>query len=134
MLYIDDNGNIKVNRGDTFEVPLFVDVCSNILYPVRFPWKRGDTISIHVMEPYKPFELYLLGKEFTCDDLNENEDIIVRFDHEDTNFLIPGTYYYEAKLIRPWSPDQDPRGEATPEDERHDSYITIIPRRKFIIM
>ena len=30
MLEIDTSGNIKINRGDTFNVPLFIDASKNI--------------------------------------------------------------------------------------------------------
>ena len=37
MLSIDTNGNITLTRGDTFKVPLFIDVSDNIFAPIRFP-------------------------------------------------------------------------------------------------
>lgn len=131
MLYIDKNGNIKINRGDTFEVPLFIDVCSNILHSIRYPWKVGDEVILHVMEANKPFECFLLGKSFTYEDLNENSDIIVRFDHEDTNFMVPNTYFYEVKLIH--HPDEN-SDSGNDSEESEDVVVTIVPRRKFIVL
>ena len=125
MLEIDKNGNIKVNRGDTFEVPLFIDISDNIFYSTRFPFHINDVIYFHITEANAPWECPLLGKSFTYEDLNENNDIIVKFNHEDTCRLFPGIYYYEVKLKRPNEPLDD--------DPRNDNYITIVPRRKFII-
>lgn len=122
MLTIDKNGNIKFNRGDTFEVPLFIDINTNIFKSTRLKWKAGDKVYFHVLENNKPFECPLFGKEFTYEDVNENNDIIVKFNHKDTNWLFPGTYYYEVKLSRP----SDREGEEP-------NILTIVPRRKIII-
>lgn len=136
MLYIDNNGNIKVNRGDTFEIPLFIDISDNIFTSTRYPFHDGDEIIFHVLRPNSPFEWPVLGKKFTYEDLNDNSDILVRFEHEDTVKLCPGTYYYEAKLITKW-PDAevevDPESDLT-EEELSKAYITIIPRRKFVLL
>lgn len=122
MLVIDKNGNMKFNRGDTFEVPLFIDINTSIFKSTRLKLKVGDKIQFHVLENNKPFECPLFGKEFTYEDVNENNDIIVKFTNSDTNWLFPGTYYYEIKLVRP----SEIEGE-------EDAVITGVPRRKMII-
>lgn len=125
MLSIDTNGNITVTRGDTFKVPLFIDVSDNIFAPIRFPLHKGDIIYFHLLEANRPFECPLLAKKFTYEDVNENNDIIIKFNHEDTVKLFPGIYFYEIKLQRPNTED-----DTDPSD---DYYITIVPRRKFVI-
>ena len=124
MLAIDSNGNIKVTRGDTFEITLFIDVNNNIFKSTRFPLHEGDIIYFHILEGNRPFECPLLSKKFTYEDTNENNDIIIKFNHEDTFKLFPGIYFYEIKLQRPNGENNDPSD---------DSYITIVPRRKFVI-
>lgn len=125
MLEIDKNGNIKVNRGDTFQVPLFIDVGQNVFISTRFPLKENDIIYFHITEANAPFECPLLGKSFTYEDVNENNDIIVKFNHDDTVWLYPGIYYYEIKLQRP--------NEDNDTNRKDDTFVTIAPRRKFII-
>lgn len=126
MLEIDTSGNIKVNRGDTFEVPLFIDISDNIFTSTRFKIHKDDVIYLHILEPNAPWECPLLGKSFTYEDENEHNDILIKFDHKDTCCLFPGTYYYEIKLRRPNEPEPD----LNPCD---DNYVTIVPRRKFVI-
>ena len=48
MLAIDSNGNIQVTRGDTFEIPLFIDVNNNMFKSTRFPLHKGDIIYFHI--------------------------------------------------------------------------------------
>ena len=67
----------------------------------------------------------MLAKKFTYEDVNENNDIIIKFNHEDTVKLFPGIYFYEIKLQRP-NTEED-------TDPSDDYYITIVPRRKFVI-
>lgn len=122
MLEIDRSGNIKVSRGDTFEIPLFIDVGENIFTSTRLPLKYNDIIYFHIVSSNCPFDCPILGKSFTYEDVNENNDIIVRFNHEDTEFLSPGIYYYEVKLQRRSGSEEVP-----------DMYVTIVPRRKFVI-
>lgn len=133
MLNIDKSGNITINRGDTFEVPLFIDINDKILYSTRFPLKDGDKVFFHITAPNLPFEKPLLGKAFTIEDANENGDIIIRFEHDDTVWLHPGTYYYEIKLIRE-TIEEDSDSDSSDEEIKTQNYITIVPRRKFTIL
>lgn len=125
MLEIDTNGNLKVNRGDTFEIPLFIDIGDNIFTSTRFHIRKNDILYFHLLEANAPWNKPLIRKEFTYEDENENNDIIIRFNHEDTCWLFPGIYYYEIKLQRPNEPLDD--------NPCNDDYVTIVPRRKFII-
>lgn len=122
MLTIDNNGNLKFNRGETFEVPLFIDIGDNIFKSTRFRFHLGDRIFFHILEGNAPFERPLLDKKFTYEDTNENNDIIIKFEHKDTDWIFPGTYYYQVMLLR----------LSNTEDEE-DEYITLTPRRKMII-
>lgn len=131
MLNIDRSGNITVNRGDTFQVPLFIDINDKLLYSTRFPLKDGDKVFFHITAANLPFEKPLLGKAFTIEDVNENNDILIRFEHEDTVWLHPGTYYYEIKLIRE---TEEEDSDSDDEEVKIRNYITIAPRRKFIIL
>jgi hypothetical protein len=125
MLEIDKNGNIKIARGDTFEVPLFINIDDDIFKDTRFPLKLNDEITFRLVESNMPNCYALLEKTFTYEDVNENNDIIIKFYHHDTCNLFPATYFYEIKLKRPNFKFQD--------ESEDDAYITIVPRRKFVI-
>lgn len=122
MLDIDRSGNIMVNRGDTFNIPLFIDVDKDIFKCTRFPLHENDTIIFHLVEPNQPFEKYLIEQKYTKEDVNSFNDIELKFVHDDTSWITPGTYYYEIKLHRPY------------ETNSKDALVTIVPRRKFIIL
>lgn len=122
MLSVDNSGNITVNRGDTFKLPLFIDCNKDIFNSVRFPLKEGDKIFFFLIEPNTSIKHYLLKQIYTKEDVNENGDIMLKFINQDTSWIAPGTYYYEIKLQRQW------------EEKFKDVLITVVPRRKFIIL
>ena len=119
MLEIDKNGNIKINKGDTFEVPLFIDIGESIFRSTRFPLRDGDIITFRLFESNAPKCCSLIEKELTVENINENGDIILKFNHDDTD-LFPAIYYYEIQLERP-------------VENEESAFVTIVPRRKFVI-
>lgn len=122
MLTIDNNGNITINRGDTFKVPLFIDIGWDMFHSLRFPIKEGDDIFLYIIEPNQPLERCLLKQTYTEEDTNERGDILIKFTNADTEWLHPGTYYYEIRLQRKWCEGYE------------DALVTLTPRRKFIVI
>lgn len=57
----------------------------------------GDEIYLGLMEPNQPFELAILKKKYDYRNLNKNGDVVIKLKSEDTENLIPGTYYYTIK-------------------------------------
>ena len=147
MITIDMNGIIKVNRGDNFEISLKELTSKNIFNFDEFDWCVGDLVLFDLTEANKPFEHFLLRKECTFEDLTEDHDIIISFNHMDTNWLAPCTYFYEVKLLRPTeqpddsSSDSDSDSSNEEENKHHPhpdyrkyKFTTIIPKRKFVIL
>lgn len=122
MINIDRNGNISINRGDTFKVPLFIDCSKDIFNSIRFPLKERDEIYFYLVEPNTPSKFPLIKQIYKKEDINENGDIILKFIHDDTCWINPGTYYYEIKLRRKL------------EEGFEDILVTIVDRRKFVII
>ena len=115
MYHIYKNNVISMVRGDYLE--------TNIeLVKGRFPFQKkisigeGDTIYFALMHDHEPFERSILKIEYTKEDINENGDLMLVIEPEDTIGLFPGVYYYEVKLL-------------TEDSKIH----TIIPKSKFII-
>ena len=127
MLTIANNGIITVNRGDDFSIPLFINRGTE-LAPVRYTLKSGEEIYLGIFsaganylldtdgtkffvedeitylgipEINEYFENAVVRKTFTNANLNENGDVILKFTHNDTKFLLPGSYFYQirAKLL-----------------------------------
>lgn len=146
MLDIDNNGNIKINAGDEFKVPLFIDAYTGIFNMNRVVLKPGDLVMFNIMEANKPFHRFILSKTFTVEDLNENKDINVVFNSEDTMNIVAGIYFYEIKFFRPRLLQNDQPAENAEQitevncKEDYDKLVknsivvTIAPRRKFTIL
>lgn len=97
MFNISDNCIISMTRGDSIEAPLFLNEGTNTA-PARYILSENDEVYLGVMECNEPFENALIRKKFTHKDLNENGDVVVRLNHEDTAQVIPDLYYYQIKL------------------------------------
>lgn len=96
MFKISSNGIVTVNRGDSFELPLILNIGSSMTH-VAYVMTPEDVLYLGVMEPQQSFEDAILRKKITYEDLNE-DNICIRFWPEDTMFLSPGKYYYQIKL------------------------------------
>lgn len=121
MFDISSNGIIRLSRGDSFSLDIFVNIGTQ-LNPVQYVLGEGDRLYFALMEPNQPFEYALIRKEFTSDDNDEDGYVIMKFTPEMTEFLVPGIYYYMVKLVRP--------GEESGEE----LVDTIISKTKFFII
>lgn len=90
------NNQITINRGDTFERPLFLNKGTE-LKPIRYILKTDDRVYLAITEPNQPFELAILKKVYGRENTNINGDVVIRLESEDTERLIPGQYYYTIK-------------------------------------
>lgn len=96
MFDVSQNNKICVTRGDTFSVPVFINKGTEIK-PLRYVLKEKDEVYLAVMEPNQIFEDALIKKVYTKKDLNENNDVVIEIEHDDTRCLEPGKYYYQLK-------------------------------------
>lgn len=117
MYVINKNHVITITRGDTISLAIS-------LYEGVFPDTReklvideGDIIFFGLMFPHQHFECAIIKKEFDYKNFDDDGDFVLELEPLDTMKLIPGTYYYELKLLKA-------------ED---DSIKTLIPKSKFII-
>jgi len=97
------NGIISLNRGDSETFPLFINT-GTPLEPVRFDlrFNPGSELYLGVCEPNERFEDAIIRKKYTGADIfnfNSDGDLMVEFNTEDTEYLLPGVYYYEVKLL-----------------------------------
>lgn len=124
MARVANNGIIEMNRGDTATFPVYVNV-GTALRTIYYELRPGDNLYFAVMEPHQKWEDAILKKTFDYNDFNTKYFCVpVHFYTEDTEYLHPGTYYYEVKL----------RKDASNNDDGYESVETIIPRTKFIIV
>ena len=97
MFEISKNGIIKVNRGDNFTIPLFIDQGTE-MNPIIYEMNDKDHLYLGIMEPNQPFEFAIVRKKYSCDVMDEEGMLHLPFIPEDTECLIPGLYYYQVKL------------------------------------
>lgn len=124
MHTISNNGIITMTRGDFLQVPLFINA-GDETDPARYKITDNDTVYLGIMEPNTPFEHSLIRKVYTKENTNKYGDVVIELGLDDTQYLQPGTYYYEAKLKRV------KQINGTKSIEIVD---TIVPRRKLFIV
>jgi len=127
MFDINKYGMITMNRGDTWNTQIFVNVGTELV-PIGYTLKDNEYVYFGVMEPNQSFEHALIRKRIDKNDavVDEKGELEVGyynigFKVEDTEFLMPGHYYYEVKLLR------------HDEDTGENLVDTIIPKTKFVI-
>lgn len=97
MFNIASNGIVTVNRGDSFEFPVTLNIGTSIDRE-EYVLTGSDVLYMGIMEPNQPFETALIRKKFTPDQLDKDNNIRIRFWPEDTVCVLPGKYYYQLKL------------------------------------
>ena len=125
MLSVSKNGIIQVSRGDSFVLNTKINLGTELL-PIYYQLGENDTLYFAVMEANHPFEHAIVRKTYTEADQDEDLNVAVTFVPEDTEFLVPGDYYYMVKLRK--FVGQDPL-----LDESYE-VSTIISKTKFIII
>ena len=121
MFRIEINGNICVNRGDTFEVPLTFGAAKLDSETKKPALKAGDVLTFKLVYPNSCGCRLILEKTYVIE--SDEEEASFAFGHSDTADLAPQSYYYEVKLRRP-----------SAEEGKEDYYETLTSRRKFIIL
>lgn len=98
MFDISSNGIVKINRGDSFELPINLIIGDSVFQREVYQLQENDTLYIGIMEPNQPFESALIRKVLTWKDTDESGKLNVKFWPEDTECVLPGKYYYQIKL------------------------------------
>lgn len=101
MYKISSNNIIQLNRGDSFAVPLFINIGSSV-YPIRFNVSNRNDWSVYfgVMECNQKFEDAIIKKTWTKSNasITPEGDLIVKLEPDDTMLLCPGMYFYQVRM------------------------------------
>ena len=100
MFTISKNGFISITRGDSFKAPLFINH-GTVMCPTRFMIARypDAVLYVGIMEPHQIFEEATIKQIYTSkSEINEYGDVLIKLRPEETEYLLPGKYYYEVKL------------------------------------
>ena len=117
---------IRINCGDTFELPVYIPNKKEYIVPHRLE-KDKEAVYFAIMYPHQRFEDAIILKGYTTEDQGEDGYINVKLTANDTRRLQPGVYYYTVKLQRGGTLDVIDDFD-DPEEVR-----TIIERTKFIV-
>ena len=126
---ISNNNLIILNRGDTIYLPVLINI-GTTCNPNIYTLKNNDKVFLSVYEAHQPFERGIIRKICTAEDQNLEGYVNFKFEMNDTLNLLPGTYYYEVKLIKALL-DND---ISSPLEDVSNEVKTIISKRKFIIL
>ena len=97
MFLIDADGKITISRGDNSgKLPLFINSGTDYS-PIQYKLKEGEIVYLGVYLPNSCFEKSIIKKSYSYTDIDEDGNVIISFDPEDTVNLFPGSYYYEVK-------------------------------------
>lgn len=122
MFEISSNGIITVSRGDSFTLNVFVNI-GTVLDPLQYSLSGEDKLYFGLMEANQPFECALIRKMYSEEDQDaETGMVAMRFVPDDTEFLLPGKYYYMVKLVR------------VDAETGAETVDTIITKTRFIIL
>ena len=118
MFKIDSNQTIKMSKGDDVKFPVFLNQGTS-LTPLRYPIYENMGCELYFSIYYRnDFDNPILKKTFKdngeivteksngyksvktgFDNINDNNDFIIRFEPEDTNDLDEDSYVYQIKAL-----------------------------------
>lgn len=119
MFSLSKEGIVVITRGDSASTLLFINKGTD-LAPMRYELGDNDELYFALMSSNQTFENALSVKIYTKDNANEYGDTEITFEPKDTEFLIPGKYYYQIKL------------KTTKEDGTY-TVNTVVPTTEFYI-
>lgn len=101
MATIQNDGTISINRGDVFISPLFINCPGDDDKPIRYDIRKHPNARVwfSIMQPNQSFEKAVIRKVFTFEDSNEFGDVVVKLKSKETQTLMQGKYYYQAKIV-----------------------------------
>ena len=100
MFNVGVNNSIMVNRGDTFSIPLYINMGTD-MNPIQYELMQGAEVYLGVTEPNQLFEDAIIKKKYDYTNVDKDGNIIVSFATNDTVCLLPGLYYYQIKAKLP---------------------------------
>ena len=118
FVQIEDN-YLKMNRGDSYTLPLVINEGTKLCFQ-QYQLRQFDKIYIGIMECNQSFENAIIRKVLTITSpTNKYGHPLFKLKPEDTEYLLTGKYYIEAKLV------QQINGENV--------VTTILPLKEFFI-
>lgn len=119
FVQLTKTGILSLVRGDSFSITAYINSGTELV-PTRYVFKSTDKLYFAIMQPNEMFENAIVKKIFTFTDLDTNDDITISLVPADTEYLTPGKYYYQIKLL-------------TTDLSDAEQIITVTPKSLFFI-
>ena len=114
------NGIIYLFRGDSYSQPIIINIGTQ-LDPIIYKITDKDTLYFGLMEPNQSFEDAVLKKKYTSlDEKDDDGNILLNIEPDDTLNLLVGKYFYMIKL-------------KTVQDSGKVTVKTIVPPTQFFL-
>lgn len=118
FVQIEDN-YLKMNRGDSYFFPLIINEGTKLCFK-QYQLRQFDKIYVGIMEPNQSFENALIRKVITITSpCNEYGHPLVILEPKDTEYVLTGKYFIEAKLVQ--------------KEGNNNIVTTILPLKEFFI-
>lgn len=133
-MYQNSNNIITIVRGDNFSIDVSMNKGTKASPDYYMPG-MFDKVYLGVMEPNQPFECATIKKIADYKSYNvSDKTVTITFSSTDTEYLLPGTYYYEAKLYLPQYEVVGESGESGEYKLLSYEIYTLMSKKKFIIL
>lgn len=120
MFILIENNYLKMNRGDTYILPLVINEGTKLDFR-QYQMRQFDKIYVGIMEYGQSFEDAIVRKVITISSpMDRYGHPLLKLDPRDTEYLLTGKYFIEIKLVQ-----SDFNGVET--------VTTIMPMKEFFI-
>ena len=97
--HVGKNQIIKLIVGDTLNLYLFINQNTQV-EPIRYVLEQDDVVYFRIMQYWHDFEHPVVEKTYTSSSTTDDDgNLLIHLDSEDTEDLVPGTYFYCIKLV-----------------------------------
>ena len=124
----NNNLPIRLYRGDSKEWEIVVNDEFDCINYVPHKFLPNERLYVSITRPNQKFEDGVIKKILTVDDIGQHGYPVLKFRAFDTEFLEPGTYYFEARLA-----NYNEVGDSTAENYKME-VRTVIPKVLFYII
>lgn len=95
---VTSNNIVRMYKGDSLFATLFLNK-GTLLAPIPYELTENDTVYFGVSEVNHTFADSIIRKIYNhLSPITDDGDLIIMLEPDDTEFLLPGMYYYSIKV------------------------------------
>lgn len=134
---VTSNNIIRMYKGDSFFAGLYLNK-GTLIDPVRYELTENDQVYFGVAEVNQQFSKSLIRKIYDKNSpVTDQGNIQIELTPDETQYLLPGTYYYSIKvvtktIVTTTTVDPD-TGEEVVTTTENEEVNTVMPKQLFYI-